>query len=80
MFFLLTFSGGHSYLKPIGLIGFLFYHTSKVWSCPKTKIPLLWNLSRNGRFSVKLVKCGTFHRMLRNTPNVNKELWKLKGP
>lgn len=36
-----------------------------------------WTLSMNGRFSVKSHYAAL---MLRNIPNVNKELWKLKAP
>ena len=36
-----------------------------------------WTLSTNGRFSVKSHDAAL---MLRNIPNVNKELWKLKAP
>jgi len=36
-----------------------------------------WNLTSNGQFSVKSHYCAL---MLRNTPKVDKELWKLKAP
>jgi hypothetical protein len=36
-----------------------------------------WNLASNGRFSVKSHYVAL---MLRNTPNFNKDIWKLKAP
>ncbi|WVZ62946.1 hypothetical protein U9M48_012634, partial [Paspalum notatum var. saurae] len=36
-----------------------------------------WNLTPNGRFSIKSLYAAS---MIRNIPNVNKELWKLKAP